>query len=58
MNDQVLMRILDGLAHGAEKIGSLRDVEPLLVTVPVDRLPFDVLHYVVGEPFFRRSRIH
>ena len=54
VDDQVLVRVLDGGADVAEERQPGRGVEPVRVAVVDDRLPFDVLHGEVG-PAVRRA---
>jgi len=44
MNDQPLMRVMDGAANTAEHFQSITDREPIVIAVFVDPDAFEVLH--------------
>jgi len=50
MYDEVLMRVLHGVAHCAKETQPLFSREALLVAITIDRSSFDVLHYEVRNP--------
>ena len=57
MNDQILMRVLDGGADVDEQLESLAQVEPALVAVLIERLALDVLHDQVWLAIVRLAGI-
>ena len=57
MDDQILVRVLDGGAEIDEELQPLAQVELPLVAVLIERLAFDVLHYQVRLAVLRLARI-
>ena len=57
MDDQVLMRVLDGGADVDEQLESLAEVELSLIAILIERLAFDVLHYQVRLAILRLACI-
>ena len=54
VDDQVLVRVLDGRADVTKELQARGGVEPVRIAVVDDRLPFDVLHREV-RPAVRRA---
>ena len=57
MHDQVLVRVVDGRAHGAHQRDPLLGREPPPVAVRVDRFAVDVLHDEVGRAVRRAPAV-
>ena len=57
MDDQVLMRVLDGGADVDEQLEPLAEVELSLIAVLIERLAFDVLHDQVRLAILRLACI-
>src|SRR5262252_7814909 len=57
MNDQVLVRVLNGRTNGEEQTEALRDPKPAAVAILVKRPAPDVLHDEVGKTIFSAGAI-
>ena len=57
MHDQVLVRVVDGRAHGADQRDAFFGRESPAVAVGVDRLAVDVLHDEVGRAVRRAPAV-
>ena len=57
VEDEVLVRVVDGLADGAEEAEALLDGEPALVAVSRDGAALDVLHREVGQPLLGHAAV-
>lgn len=58
MNDQLLVRILNGAAHNPEQPETLPQRKSVLVAILVDRLTLDVVHDDVRLTSLGRSAVH
>ena len=57
MHDLFLVCVMDCVANRAEKFQALDDIQFIVVAITVEWLPFDELHYEVGQTIFSGAAI-